>query len=50
MRLCLQVDVPVHGYRDVVRVIDDITEVHSLQTDHGGWNDDIVLVSMGAED
>ena len=36
----------MYGYRDVVRVIDDMAEVNSLQTDHGGWDDDIALVSV----
>ena len=40
----LQVDVPVFGYRDTVRVIDDMAQVHSLQDGHGGWNDDMALV------
>ena len=31
---------------DVVRIIDDIAEVHTLQEDHGGWVDDIALVRM----
>ena len=40
----------MYGYRDIVRVIDDIAEAHSLQTaDHGGWNDDIALVSKERE-
>ena len=29
---------------DVVRVIDDIAEVHRLQKDSAGWNDDMALV------
>ena len=32
---------------DVVRVLDDLAEVHRLQDGHGGWNDDIALVSVG---
>lgn len=31
---------------DVVRVLDDLAEVHRLQDGHGGWNDDIAL-SLG---
>ena len=31
---------------DVVRVIDDIAEVHRLQKDGRGWDDDMALVSM----
>ena len=30
---------------DVVKVIDDMVLVHSLQSGHGGWNDDMALVS-----
>ena len=31
---------------DVVRVINDISQVHSLQESHGGWSDDMALVRM----
>ena len=31
---------------DVVRVINDISQVHSLQDGHGGWSDDMALVSI----
>ena len=31
---------------DVVRVINDISQVHSLQDGHGGWSDDMALVSV----
>lgn len=41
--LVLKVDSFKEG--DVVRIIDDIAEVHTLQTDHGGWVDDMALVS-----
>ena len=30
---------------DVVRIIDDIAVVRSLQEDHGGWVDDMAMVS-----
>ena len=30
---------------DVVRVIDDMLEVHRLQKAGAGWNDDMALVS-----
>ena len=43
--LDVQMDVPVFGYRDVVRVIDDMVQVYSLQDGHGGWNDDMALVN-----
>ena len=33
---------------DVVRVIDDMAEVHTLQEDHGGWVDDMALVRIFA--
>ena len=29
---------------DVVRVINDISQVHTLQENHGGWSDDMALV------
>ena len=31
-------------YGDVVRVLEDMVEVHQLQTGHGEWNDDMALV------
>ena len=31
---------------DVVRVIDDIAEVHRLQKEGRGWEDDMALVSI----
>lgn len=42
----LQVDVPVFHYGDVVRVLDNMVQVHSLQTGHGDWNDDMALVNI----
>ena len=30
---------------EVVRVIDDMVKVHSQQSGHGEWNDDMALVS-----
>lgn len=30
---------------DVVRIVDDIATVHNLQENHGGWVDDMALVS-----
>ncbi len=42
----MQVDIPMYGYRDVVRVIDNMAKANLLQTDHGGWDDDIALVSI----
>lgn len=30
---------------DVIRIVDDIAEVHNLQENHGGWVDDMALVS-----
>ena len=41
----IQVDVPVFHYGDVVRILDDMVQVHSLQTGHGDWNDDMALVN-----
>ena len=29
---------------DVVRVLDDMSKVHTLQENHGGWIDDMALV------
>ena len=34
------------GSGDVVRILDDIAKVHSLQEDHGGWVDDMALVGQ----
>lgn len=31
-------------YGDVVRVLEDMVEVHRLQAGHGEWNDDMALV------
>lgn len=39
-----QVDVPIFKFGDVVRVIEDMSLVFSLQEGHGQWNDDMVLV------
>ena len=33
---------------DVVRVSNEIALVHTLQEDHGGWVDDMVLVCRGS--
>lgn len=44
----MQVDIPVFGYGEVVRILDDIAKVHSLQAGHGEWNDDMALVCMRA--
>ena len=30
---------------DIVQVIDDIAAVHNFQENHGGWVDDMALVS-----
>ena len=30
---------------DVIRVVNDIAAVHSNQENHGGWVDDMALVS-----
>ena len=35
----MQADIPHYKRGDVVRVMDDLTEVVKLQKDHGGWND-----------
>ena len=38
--------VPQHSGGDVVRILDDIAVVHDLQEGHGGWVDDMALVSI----
>lgn len=40
-----QVDVPFLHRGDVVRMIDDMANVYSLQKGHGEWVDDMALVS-----
>lgn len=42
---CVQVDVPMYKFGDAVRVLPDIDEVQKLQKGHGGWSDDITMVS-----
>ena len=37
--------VPQFSAGDVVRILDDIATVHNLQEGHGGWVDDMALVS-----
>ena len=44
--MCVQVEGPDILPDDVVRVIDDMAEVHRLQKDGRGWHDDMVLVSF----
>ena len=34
-----------HSVGDVIRILDDISMVHNLQDGHGGWVDDMALVS-----
>ena len=46
MLYSIQVDTPVFGYGDVVRISDDIVKVHNLQPGHGEWNDDMALVRI----
>ncbi len=41
-----QVDVHVFACGDLVRVKEDMVEVHALQEGHGEWNDDMALVGM----
>ena len=38
--------VPQFSSGDVVRILDDIATVHKLQEGHGGWVDDMALVSI----
>jgi hypothetical protein len=44
--MCVQVEGPDILPDDVVRVIDDMAEVHRLQKDGRGWHDDMAL-SLG---
>ena len=46
MSMCVQVEGPDILPDDVVRVIDDMAEVHRLQKDGRGWHDDMALVSF----
>lgn len=39
------VDTPTFVLGDVVRVLNDMVMIHSLQAGHEGWNDDMALVS-----
>ena len=41
----LGMQVQEYATGDVVRIINDIARVHDLQDGHGGWVDDIALVS-----
>jgi hypothetical protein len=47
--MCVQVEGPDILPDDVVRVIDDMAEVHRLQKDGRGWHDDMVLGSSSFE-
>lgn len=38
-----KVDVPQFSVGDVVRVLDDMSQVNYLQDGHGGWTDDMAL-------
>ena len=42
----MQVEGPDILPDDVVRVIDDMAEVHRLQSGSKGWDDDMALVSL----
>ena len=42
----MQVDVHVFVCGDLVRVKEDMVEVHKLQEGHGEWNDDMALVGV----
>lgn len=39
-------DVPQFSVGDVVRVLDDMSQVNYLQDGHGGWTDDMALVGV----
>lgn len=38
-------DVPIYQQGDLVQVIEDMVQVFSLQDGHGGWANDMSLVS-----
>ena len=40
----MQVDLPHFDIGDTVRVLDDLAELHRLQSNIGDWNDDMALV------
>ena len=47
--LPMQVSIPLFQRGDVVRVIEDMAEVFSLQKGHGEWVDDMALVRESNE-
>lgn len=40
----MQVDLPHYDIGDAVRVVDDLAELHRVQSNIGDWNDDMALV------
>jgi len=43
-QILTQVDLPHFDIGDTVRVLDDLAELHRLQSNIGDWNDDMALV------
>lgn len=43
-QILVQVDMPHFDIGDAVRVLDDLAELHRLQSNIGDWNDDMALV------
>ena len=42
--ILMQVDLPHYDIGDAVRVVDDLAELHRMQSNIGDWNDDMALV------
>ena len=40
----MQVDLPHYDIGDAVCVVDDLAELHRMQSNIGDWNDDMALV------
>ena len=40
----MQVDLPHYDIGDAVHVVDDLAELHRMQSNIGDWNDDMALV------
>lgn len=42
--ILMQVDLPHYDIGDAIRVVDDLAELHRMQSNIGDWNDDMALV------
>ena len=42
--ILMQVDLPHYDIGDAVHVVDDLAELHRMQSNIGDWNDDMALV------